>query len=332
MAIPAPKPILITGATGNQGSAVLSHLLALNAASPTSPPFTLYALTRHPTSAAARALAAKSPTIHLIPGNLDNPTAVFAAIPEPLWGVYSVQLGIGQTQAAEEQQGKALVDAALAHGARHFVYSSAARLAESRVRVAQFESKAAIEAYLKARAGQGEGEGKALGEAEAEAEAEEGMTYTILQPTGFFENMKPGFQGAVFAGILRYNLPRGYKLGFISTDDIGWFAAQAFLRPEAPEYRNASIVLAGDKLSFDDAKSIYEEKMGEKLPLPVGGRLFPFLVTGLFVRELGELFRYFSQQEYEVDIAALRKLYPGLKDFVAWLEAGRRGSTAAWAR
>ncbi|OCK88614.1 uncharacterized protein K441DRAFT_669026 [Cenococcum geophilum 1.58] len=72
--------------------------------------------------------------------------------------------------------------------------------------------------------------------------------------------------------------------------------------------------------------------MGEKLPLPVGGRLFPFLVTGLFVRELGELFRYFSQQEYEVDIAALRKLYPGLKDFVAWLEAGRRGSTAAWAR
>ncbi|OCK88613.1 nucleoside-diphosphate-sugar epimerase family protein [Cenococcum geophilum 1.58] len=190
MAIPTPKPNLITGATGNQGSAVLSHLLALNAASPTSPPFTLYALTRHPTSAAARALAPKSPTIHLIPGNLGNPAAVFA-IPEPLWGVYSVQLGIGQTQAAEEQQGKALVDAALAHGARHFVYSSTARLAESR-------------------------------------------------PTGFFENMKPGFQGAVFAGVLRYNLPRGYKLGFISTDDIGWFAAQAFLRPEAPEYRNAS--------------------------------------------------------------------------------------------
>ena len=50
------------------------------------------------------------------------------------------------------------------------------------------------------------------------------------------------------------------------------------------------------------------------------------------MRELGELFRYFSRQEYEVDIAALRKLYPGLKDFVAWLEAGRRGSTAAWAR
>ena len=156
------------------------------------------------------------------------------------------------------------------------------------------------------------------------------MTYAILQPTGFFENMKPGFQGAVFAGILRYNLPRGYKLGFIS-DDIGWFAAQAFLQPEVAEYRNAGVVLAGDKLSFGDVKRIYEEKMGGKLPLPVGGRLFPFLVTGLYVKELGELFRYFSWQEYEVDIVALRKLYPGLKDFAAWLEAGRRGSTATWA-
>lgn len=142
------------------------------------------------------------------------------------------------------------------------MYSSAARLAESRVRVAQFESKAAIEVYLKARAGQGEGEGKALGEAEVEAGAEEGMTYTILRPTGFFENMKPGFQSAVFAGVLRYNLPRGYKFGFIS-DDIGWFAAQAFLQPEAAEYRNAGTVLAGDKLSFGDVKRIYEEKMGE---------------------------------------------------------------------
>ena len=32
------------------------------------------------------------------------------------------------------------------------------------------------------------------------------------------------------------------------------------------------------------------------------------------------------------DKSTTGKLYPGLKDFVAWLEAGRRGSTAAWAR
>lgn len=56
------------------------------------------------------------------------------------------------------------------------------------------------------------------------------------------------------------------------------------------------------------------------------------MVTGLFVRELGELFRYFLRQEYEVDIAALRKLYPGLKDFVAWLEAREHGCVGALVR
>jgi len=306
---------------------VCYHNFSLNAAPSTSPTFTLYALTRNPTSAAARDLIVKHPSIHLISGNLDNPAAIFAAIPEPIYGVYSVQIGIGQTQAAEEKQGKALVDAALAHGVRHFVYSSAARLPQSSVRIPQFESKATIEAYLKSSIGQGGKEGKGEGKAPGEGE-KEAMTYTILQPTGFFENLRPGFQGAVFAGILRYNLPRGHRLAFVATDDIGWFAAQAFLRPGAEEYRNASIVLAGDKLSFEDVKRVYEEKTKEKLPLPVGGRLFPFLVTSLFLKELGELFRYFSQQEYEVDITALRKQYPGLKDFGAWLEAGKLGSTA----
>jgi len=37
-------------------------------------------------------------------------------------------------------------------------------------------------------------------------------------------------------------------------------------------------------------------------------------------------------QEYEIDIEGLRKLHPGLKDFAAWLEGGRRGGKATWAR
>lgn len=187
-----------------------------------------------------------------------------------MWGVYSVQLGIGQTQAAEEQQGKALADAAI----RVLVRGAAGGEQGPRCAV---RVQGRYRGVLESAHWQGEGEGKALGE--AEAEAEEGMTYTILQPTGFFENMKPGFQGAVFARVLRYNLPRGYKLGSIS-DDIGWFAAQAFLQPEVAEYRNAGIVLAGDKLSFGDVKRIYEERMGGKLPLPVGGGCFRFWSRG----------------------------------------------------
>jgi len=121
------------------------------------------------------------------------------------------------------------------------------------------------------------------------------MNYTILQPSGFFENMKPGMQGAVFAGILKWNLPKEYKLAYISTDDIGWFAAQSFEDPENPAYKNKEIAPAGDTRGFDDIERIYREKTGKNLPLPPMGRLLPWLVSNVFVKELGELFRYFSQ-------------------------------------
>jgi uncharacterized protein YbjT (DUF2867 family) len=267
------KNILVTGATGKQGGSVVDQLLLLSAT--LSRAISIYALTRNISSSAAKALALKSANIHLVAGDLNDSKAIFSSIKEPIWGVYSVQVGIGQTQASEEKQGKGLIDAAIAHGVTHFVYSSAARLPTSKIIIPQFASKEHIEAHLKEKA------------------ASSNMTWTVLRPVGFFENLKPGFQGSVFAGILKHYLPANLKLAFIATDDIGWFAAQSFLNPE--EYRSKSIQLAGDKLSFDEVAKIYREKMGRSLPLPLGGRLFPFLVTNVFLKELGQLFEYFSQ-------------------------------------
>ena len=60
------KNILVTGATGKQGGAVVSALLA----SPSAANFVIYAVTRNPTSAAAISLASK-PNVKVIEGNLD---------------------------------------------------------------------------------------------------------------------------------------------------------------------------------------------------------------------------------------------------------------------
>ncbi len=57
------RKLLITGATGKQGSAVINALLA----NPPAYPHEILALTRSPTSAAAKALTAKSSNITLIP-------------------------------------------------------------------------------------------------------------------------------------------------------------------------------------------------------------------------------------------------------------------------
>src|SRR5579864_4224334 len=105
------KTLLITGATGKQGGAVINALIA----SPLSPPVTILALTRNPDSAAAKALVAKSPAIKLVTGDLDNPAAIFTSAGTSIWGVFSVQIFRPGHAGAEreERQSKALVDAAL---------------------------------------------------------------------------------------------------------------------------------------------------------------------------------------------------------------------------
>ena len=84
------RAILVTGATGKQGGAVIAALLAQKAS------FQLLALTRDSSSASARRLASKSPNITLIEGNLDDARSVFEkakkATSAPIWGVFSVQV------------------------------------------------------------------------------------------------------------------------------------------------------------------------------------------------------------------------------------------------
>jgi len=84
------KAVLITGATGKQGGAVVNALLAANA------DFQILAVSRNTQSASATKLAQKSPKIKLVSGNLDKPDEIFKKAKEvssvPLWGVFSVQV------------------------------------------------------------------------------------------------------------------------------------------------------------------------------------------------------------------------------------------------
>lgn len=173
------KAILITGATGKQGGVVISALHDL----PESNQFTILAITRSPTSASAQSLCKKYPEVKCITGDLnDCPAAFESAVKEAgvssVWGVFSVQspFGGGATLESEEKQGKDLVDAALAAGVQHFVYTSADRRGKNSdndaTNVPHFISKYNIEKHLESKCS---GDGK--------------MQYTILRPVAFMENM-----------------------------------------------------------------------------------------------------------------------------------------------
>ncbi|MCJ1366887.1 hypothetical protein MMC16_006018 [Acarospora aff. strigata] len=292
------KNILITGATGKQGGAVIDALLA----SPSSKTFNLLALTRNPSSASATALAKKAQNIKIIKGDLGDCPAIFKAANAPIWGVFSVTLffGGGATVETEEQQGKALIDAALANDARHFVFTSAERGGQSvPTNIPHFISKHNIEKHLESATGDG---GK--------------VSYTILRPVAFMENLSPDFQGKMFTAMWKSTLSPDRKLQLISTADIGYVAAQAFIHADEPTYKNAAIGLAGDELTFAEAGDVFKKVVGKPMPSTFG-----FLGQGLMwaMKDLGIMFRWFETAGFRADIGMVKGLHPKIMNFAEWL-------------
>lgn len=140
------------------------------------------------------------------------------------------------------------------------------------------------------------------------------MTYTILRPVAFMENLTPNFGGRMFATM--WNSMGTKKLQIISTKDIGVFAAQAISSPETDDYKNTAISLAGDELTQAEANEVFWKVLGRPMPLSYG-----FLGTLLqkAVPELGIMFNWFVNQGYGADLAQVRVLNSDLLDFEAWL-------------
>ncbi|CAL5871855.1 uncharacterized protein PFLUO_LOCUS6109 [Penicillium psychrofluorescens] len=291
--------ILVTGATGKQGGALINALLEHDA------PFEILAVTRNTQSGSAQRLAQKSSKVKLVEGNMDDPAAIFARARQltssEIWGVYSVQAVIGNGIAGEERQGKALIDESLKQGVKYFVYSSVERGGDSKsssnpTDIPHFISKHRIEQHLFDSTKNGE------------------MEWTVLRPVAFMDGLTPDFMGKMFATSWRLSL-KGKPLQIVATSDIGVFAAEAFQHPD--QFAGRSISLAGDNLTFDQANDIFKAKTDRAVPttfeLPCRALLYA-------LGDLGAMFRWFYDEGFGADIAALRKQHTGLKNFATWLD------------
>ena len=131
------KTVLVTGATGRQGGAVVRHMLAKG--------WKLRALTRKTNSHAARALARQG--VEVVQGDLEDPSSV-ASASAGVYGVYSVQDFWAVGARREVQQGKNVADTAKKAGVKHFVYSSVGG-AERNTGIPHWESKWEIEKHIR---------------------------------------------------------------------------------------------------------------------------------------------------------------------------------------
>src|SRR5690349_3758506 len=107
------KIILVLGATGNQGGAVVRQLLKTD--------FAVRALTRNPNKPAAKALAQQG--VEVVQGDLADEASLRQAM-QGVYGVFSVQNFLQGGIKKEVADGKRVADVARQAGVQHFIYSS----------------------------------------------------------------------------------------------------------------------------------------------------------------------------------------------------------------
>ncbi len=121
-------------------------------------------------------------------------------------------------------------------------------------------------------------------------------------------------------------------LQIIAVDDIGAFAALAFSAPSA--WLGRAVELAGDELTEPQMAAALSRVIGREVAMAPQDR------RGPPEDEMKAMREFFNGKGYEADIPALRKVYPGLHTFEAWLrETGWEGmpvlpmpAPGAWGR
>jgi len=283
--VDAERSVLVSGATGRQGGAVVRHLLAMG--------WKPRALSRNPDGAAAQELVRLG--VEVVQGDLEDPASLERAV-RGVHGVFSVQDFWAVGAKREVAQGKNLADAAAKAGVEHVVYSSVGG-AERRSGIDHWESKWEIERHIRGL----------------------GLPATMLRPVAFMENY---YVAQVEIGILKGRLvdpvrpDKTYQT--IASDDIGAFAALAFARPA--EFVGLELEIAGSELTNPQAAAVFSRVLGR----PVKFRRLPMAVVRLAMGKEGyQMFRWFNESGFQADIAGLRRRYPEvhLHSLEEWLRA-----------
>jgi uncharacterized protein YbjT (DUF2867 family) len=222
------RTILITGATGKQGGAVLRQLAGKD--------FHLRAMTRKPDSEAAKALEALGAEV--VPGDLDDAASLERAL-AGAWGVFGVQNTWEAGVEREEEQGKRLVEVARKAGVQHYVYTSVGSAHRS-TGIPHFDNKWRVEETLRAAGF---------------------PSHVILRPVFFMENLPtPWF---LHGDSLVSALDPATKLQMIAVEDIGRFGARVFV--DAEHFRGREIDLAGDAATMPEAAAALGAALGRTI-------------------------------------------------------------------
>lgn len=282
--------ILVVGATGRQGGAVIRHLRKHG--------YGLRALCRSPESKAARALSAEG--VRVVMGNLDDRSSLDAAV-DGVQGVFNLtdywdgfpanKLGAER----EARQGCNLLDAAKAAGVEHVVQASGAGVTIAPELDAN-RGKLLIEEH-----------GRSLG-----------LSLTIIRSAFFMDNFDDpgmGLLDSILRGTLDMTFDPQARLQMIAVDDIGHLAAMAFNRRGG--LAGTRFDAAGDELTLVGIAETMARVMGR--PVRYTGSSAGLSELRKYSPEMADLFESVNRFGFQAFIPGLRALHPEMLTFEAYL-------------
>ncbi|KAK4167799.1 hypothetical protein QBC43DRAFT_230400 [Cladorrhinum sp. PSN259] len=259
------RTILVVGATGKQGHALIRSLIFSppvnkNSQSKTSIPikWRVLALSRNSSGPAAQSLLKEADRhnakdcIKLVEGDLDKPDTIRKIFTEEekIWGVFVVLAypGLGAPPSdMEVNQGKTVADLSLEFGVSLFMYSSAITVG---AKVDDFKDhsrgqKRDLERYIET------------------VLFPKGLPWVIIRPGFFFENLE-GVFGSIAATLYRDGLKNDTTIPMIGSDDIGRLAAAIFNNHKPYLYKFFNVT--SGPVTMDEVIEAHQRATGKPMP------------------------------------------------------------------
>lgn len=220
------RPIVVAGATGKQGGAVVRRLLERG--------HRVRALTRNPAKPAAAELAQMGAEV--VTADLEDRASLDAAL-KGAGAVFSVQDFLEAGVEAELRQGLNLTGAAGAAGVEHIVYSGASTM-DRNTGVPHLDSKWQVEQRVRSL----------------------DMPWTVFRPAAFMDNWVWDRQAIEQDGVIRYPMRPDTVYRQVAVADIAAMAVLAFERPDI--WAGQIMPLTGDVSTMDEIAETFAQVTG----------------------------------------------------------------------
>mgnify|MGYP003575850444 CR=1 FL=1 len=277
------KRILVTAATGKQGSAAAYELLKNN--------FEVFALTRNPQS--AKALDLKKAGAVLVKGDLEGiedlrdifkkVDGLYLVLP-PVW------VSSRESDEKEAETGIRTIKLAEEQGVKFVLYSSV--LGSDKQNLFRPKFKFTIEKYL----------------------LESSLQGAVIRPASFMENLLlPSF--GLGEGKFINPLPEEKAISWVAADDIGAFARIIFQNYKA--FHGKIVDFGGELFTPKQVLKLLEEKLNQ----PISFIQIPLEVLYQQSETFAKLVEMIDKEDYDpIDYKFISSWMPELTSFQQWMD------------